>query len=169
MNLRLKKTAATGMLTAMIFVLTVVIHVPAPTGYVHFGDVLVYVGAMLLGSPWALIAAALGEGLADIISGFPIYVPATVLIKIGLALPFVLAAKRQRQLLSLRSGMLTVLSGALNVGGYFAADLIIDKSYAIVNIPGNLVQAAGSAVIFLILALALDKTGVTEKFRNQWS
>ncbi|MBQ9228237.1 MAG: ECF transporter S component [Eubacterium sp.] len=168
MNKKLKKTAVTGLFAAMIFVLTFLIKIPAPTGYVHFGDALVYACAMILGSPWALIAAALGEGLADIVGGYVVYFPATAVVKLLIALPFLWAAKRQNGLFSLRTSLLTLLSGAINIGGYFVADLIIDKSYAIVNIPGNVVQAVGSAVIFIILALAFDRTGVTERIKSQW-
>ena len=58
---------------------------------------------------------------------------------------------------------MTVISGLITVGGYYISDLIIDKTYAIVNIPGNIIQAVGSAVIFIVLAAAFDAVGLKKK------
>ena len=58
---------------------------------------------------------------------------------------------------------MTIVSGLITVGGYYISDLIIDKSYAIVNILGNVIQAAGSAVIFIILGAAFDAAGLKKK------
>ena len=53
--------AVTAMFTAMIFLLTRFVSVPVATGYVHFGDALVYLVASTLGGPWAFFAAAVAE------------------------------------------------------------------------------------------------------------
>ena len=88
MNKNLKKITVTGLFSAMIFVLTMFVKVTVPSGYVHLGDAMIYICAVLLGSPWALIAGALGEGLADVAGGFAAYAPATVIIKIIIAFLF---------------------------------------------------------------------------------
>ena len=161
--MKIKKISVTGMFAALIFVFTMFIKVPVASGYVHFGDALVYVGALVLGAPYAFIAAAIGEGLADIIGGYAIYAPATVLIKCILVIPFVIERKNSSKLFTKRTALSTIPAGFVTVAGYFFADLIIDKSYAVVDIPGNVVQAAGSAVIFIIIALAFDRTNITDK------
>ena len=71
MNKNLKKITVTGLFSAMIFVLTMFVKVTVPSGYVHLGDAMIYICAVLLGSPWALIAGALGEGLADVAGSLP--------------------------------------------------------------------------------------------------
>ena len=58
---------------------------------------------------------------------------------------------------------MTISAGFVTVGGYFLADLIISKEYAVVDIPGNVIQAVGSAVIFIIFAIALDKINIKDK------
>lgn len=163
MHKSVKKIVLTGMFTAMIFVLTMFVKVNVASGYVHFGDALVYICAAIIGGPWAVIAGALGEGLADIAGGFAAYFPATVLVKAFIAIPFIFEAKKSDRILTLKTGLFTVLSGAITVGGYFIADLIIDKSYAVVDIPGNIVQAVGSAVIFIIIAAAFDKAKIKSR------
>ena len=162
MNNKLRKTIISGVFTAMIFVLTMFVKFPVASGYVHFGDALVYICASLLG-PWGIVAGAIGEGLADVAGGFAAYFPATVVVKALITLPFSLFNAKSEKLLSVKSGLFTLLSGAITVLGYFIADLIIDKSYAIVDIPGNAIQALGSAIIFVIIAAAFDKSKVKNK------
>ncbi len=161
MKSKVKSLAYTGMFAAMIFVLTAFIRFPVPSGYVHFGDAIIYIASTLIG-PWALIAGAIGEGIADLIS-YPQYVPATVIIKIFVALPFVIASKKSEKLLTVKSALMTLPAFIITVGGYYIADLLIDKTYAVVDIPGNIVQAVASGIIFIIVAAALDRVKIKNK------
>ena len=162
-NKKLLNMVYTAMFTAMIFALTRFIQIPVASGYVHFGDALIYIVASTLGGVWALFAAALGAMLADLTSGFAVYAPATIIIKILIALPFVLINKKSEKILTPISALLTILSGAITVLGYFAADLIIDKAYAVVDIPGNAIQAAGSAILFIVISAAFDAAKLKKK------
>lgn len=162
-NNKIFKMVATALFTAMIFLLTRFVSVPVATGYVHFGDALVYLVASVMGGPWALFAAAVGEALADVASVWIAYAPATLIVKALIALPFVLVWKKSDKVLTPLTALLTILSGVITVAGYFVADMIIDKAYAVVNIPGNVIQAVGSAVVFIILAAAFDAAKLKKK------
>lgn len=155
-NNNIFKMTATAMFTAMIFLLTRFVSVPVASGYVHFGDGLIYIVAATLGGPWALFAAAAGGVIADLTGPWAVYAPATLIIKALIALPFALSYKKSEKILTPITALFTILSGVITVGGYFVADLIIDKAYAVVDIPGNVIQAVGSAVIFIVLAAAFD-------------
>lgn len=155
-NNKLFKMVATALFTAMIFVLTRFVSVPVATGYVHFGDALVYLVASVMGGPWGFFAAAVGEALADVAAGWIAYAPATLIVKALIALPFALVWKKSNKVLTPLNALLTIPAGVITVAGYFVADMIIDKSYAFVNIPGNVIQAVGSAVVFFVLAAAFD-------------
>ena len=159
---KLKKTALTAMFAAMITVATAVLKVPVASGYVHLGDALVYLCASFLGAPYALIAAAIGAGLADVFGGYAMYAPASVIVKALTALLLV-PNHKQSMLCSKRAAALTVPAGLVTVGGYFIADLIIAREYAIVDLPGNLVQALSNAIVFIVLAAALDKIGIKKR------
>ena len=165
-NNKIFKMVVTAMFTAMIFVLTRFVSVPVATGYVHFGDALVYLVATTLGGPWAFFAAAVGEALADIASGWFTYAPATLIVKALIAIPFVLVNKKSEKILTPITALLTIPAGVITVGGYFLADLIIDKAYAVVNIPGNIIQAVGSAIIFIVLAAAFDAVKIKKILFN---
>lgn len=162
-NNKIFKMVATALFTAMIFLLTRFVSVPVATGYVHFGDALVYLVASVMGGPWAFFAAAVGEALADVASGWIAYAPATLIVKALIAIPFVLVWKKSDKVLTPLTALLTIPSGVITVAGYFVADMIIDKAYAVVNIPGNVIQAVGSAVVFIILAAAFDAAKLKKK------
>ncbi len=156
MNKKILNTVYTAMFAAMIFLLTRFVQVPVASGYVHFGDALIYIVASTLGGGWSLFAAALGSVLADVTSGWAVYAPATLIIKALIAIPFVLVNKKSEKILTPLTALFTILSGAITVLGYFLADCVIDKAYAVVDIPGNFIQAVGSAVVFIVLAAAFD-------------
>ncbi len=166
MNSNIKKMSLSAMFAAMIFVLTMFVKVPVASGYVHFGDALVYICAAIIGGPWAVLAAAIGEGLADIAGGFVAYAPATLIIKALIAIPFILSSKKNSdKILTPLNAVMIIPSGIITVLGYFLADLIIDKTYAIIDIPGNVIQAVGSGVIFIILAAAFDAAKIKQKIK----
>ena len=162
MNNKFKKSIVSGVFCAMIFVLTMFVKFPVASGYVHFGDALIYICSSIIG-PWGIIAGALGEGIADIAGGFAVYFPATVIVKALIAVPFAFFNFKTEKILSIKSSAFTLISGAVTVLGYFIADLIIDKTYAFVDIPGNVIQALGSAVLFVIIAAAFDKSKIKNK------
>lgn len=152
-----------GLFSAIIFVVTRFIQVPVFSGYVHFGDALIYIVASTLGGPWALAAASLGATFADISSGFVVYAPVTFIIKMLIALPFALVNGKSKKILTKITAFFTILAGIITVFGYFIADLVIYKTYAFVNIPGNVIQAVGSAVVFFVIGYAFDVAGIKEK------
>lgn len=155
------------MFAAMIFGLTM-LHVPIGAGgYIHVGDAVIYVTALLIGGPWAFISAAIGAACADIVSGFAVYAIPTAIIKVLIAVPFVLISKKQVKLLSLRSVLYSVLSGIINVLGYFITDLIIYSEGAIADLPANIIQSVGSAVVFAVLAFALDRAKIKSIFERE--
>ncbi|MBE6720468.1 MAG: TIGR04002 family protein [Ruminococcaceae bacterium] len=163
MTNKTRSVVMTAVFTAIIFVLTAILHIPAPSGYVHLGDAILYISAIILDMPWAIIAGALGEGLADVAGGFAMYLPATIIIKAVAALLFVSVRNRENRLLTKYTVFMTLPAAIVTVGGYFAADLLISREFAVADILGNTVQALSSAVIFIFLAAALDKINIKDK------
>lgn len=155
------------MFAAMIFGFTM-LHVPIGAGgYIHVGDAVIYVTALLMGGPWAFISAAIGAACADVVSGFAVYAIPSAIIKVLVALPFVLISKKEKNLLSIRTALFTVISGVITILGYFLADLIVYREGAIADLPANVIQAVGSAVVFIVLAFALDRAGIKSRFKKE--
>lgn len=150
---------------AMIFALTRFIQIPVPggAGYLHFGDAMIYIVASTLGGPWALLASALGAAIADLSSGVAVYAPISAIVKVLIALPFVLVNKKSEKILTPLTICLTIPSGVITVLGYFLGDLIVNKAYAVADIPMNIVQAVGSAIIFAVISAAFDAAKLKKK------
>ena len=65
------KVILTGLMMAMIVVATIVIPIPVPfgSGYVHFGDAMIFLSVLILGWRYGAIAAGFGSALADLMVG----------------------------------------------------------------------------------------------------
>ena len=63
---KVKRICITGLMAALIAVATAFIKMPTGinSGYLHFGDSMIYLAGCLLG-PWASLAAAIGGGIAE--------------------------------------------------------------------------------------------------------
>ena len=148
---------------AVVFLLTYLIKVPLASGYVHFGDGAIYVFAMILEAPYVAVAAAFGAMLADIASGYTIYAPFTFVIKILIAVPFIIISRRQDDIVGRGSVIMCIAAGIITVAVYFAADMIIARAYAYADLIPNIIQAAGSGVIFVVFGEALDRYHIRSK------
>ncbi len=151
---------------AAIIALTIVylFHIPLGTGggYLHFGDAFIYLAASFLPAPYACAAAALGGGLADVMSGAAIWAIPTMIIKPLTALCF---TNRQEHLLNRRNIVAIFGAGCISVAGYYVAESIIVGSWAaaLATVWGNTIQAVGSGILFLVMATAIDKLGLKNK------
>jgi uncharacterized membrane protein len=77
------RLAIAAVFTALVTVATVVfsVYVPATRGYFNIGETAVYVTALLFGPLVGAFAGGVGSMFADILLGYSIYAPATLLIK----------------------------------------------------------------------------------------
>lgn len=162
-----KNICFSAMFAAMVFALTM-LHVPIGAGgYIHVGDAVIYVVALLMGGPWAFLSAAIGAAVADLVSGVAVYAIPSMIIKVLIAVPFVMISKKSEKLLNVKSALFTVLSGAITILGYFVTDLIVYREGAVADLSANVIQAVGSAVVFLILAFALDRADIKTRFKKE--
>ena len=150
-NNRVFRLALAGIFAAAIFLATYFLQIPAPTGNINLGDGVILLAAVWLGYD-AILPAALASALSDLL-GYPLYAPATLVIKAAMALVAVLlmhiAPKR-------RAGRLAAFAAAemVMIVGYFCYDTILySVGGAFVNIAGNAVQAAAGVVLGLALSM----------------
>jgi uncharacterized membrane protein len=88
-----KKLTYTGIMTALVFIATFAIRIPIPftDGYVHLGDCMIFLAALLLGWKYGAFAAGVGSMLADLLGGYPHWALPTLVIKALMALLVALA------------------------------------------------------------------------------
>lgn len=185
MDKKLKHMVLTALFTSLCCVATMIIRIPSPMqGYVNLGDCIILLSAWLLGPLSGTFVGGVGSMLADLLAGYAIYAPGTLVIK---GLTGLVAALLFRSLHSLfhakkkeksegsnlsfkhkvPSLLLSAVSGeAVMVAGYFLyARLILsgDLFAALSGIPGNLFQALIGIAASILLYPILVKSGVSGK------
>ncbi len=162
---KIKYMTMTGIFAALITLMTAYIcHVPIGIngGYVHFGDAFIYLAAVFLPTPYALTAAAIGGGLADLLTA-PMWAPATIVIKMAVALLF---TDKGMYLVNKRNIMSTALAYPVSGIGYYIAERLMFEKGAVfaVTMAQTAVQSLGSAVVFVLLGIALDRAQLKKRF-----
>jgi len=155
-NERLRLLTLTGMLTALTTVATIVIQIPTPTkGYVNLGDTIVNISAWILGGMYGGFAGGVGSALADIITGYVVYAPATLIIKFLMAFAcFKVYSLCSKKLNSVWAKIIAVIvSESIMIIGYavFAGFLYGSVKTALLGIPENAMQGIMGAVFSVAL------------------
>lgn len=158
MKSNIKILCLSGIFTALVFVFTAFLHIPSHTGYTHVGDAFIYLAACLLPLPYALFVGAVGAMLADLLTGFALWAPASILIK-GVAVLFFC---RKGKIFRLRNNLALIPASVLCIGGYYLYEGLITGNFvaAAAGIPGYLTQSVLSSMLFLVLGLTLDKLNI---------
>lgn len=154
-KLSVKKLTFSGLMAALICVLTMFPHIPIPagSGYVHLGDGMILLAAMVIG-PLAIPAAAIGSALADLFSGFAFYAPATFVIK---ALVALLAWLLYRPGRIMRTTLAFIAAEAAMVAGYFVFEWFVAREYAVIDILGNSIQGASGVALGVAFTYAVPR------------
>ena len=143
--MRNKRLALAGQLCGATLLLTLLsIPLPSGYGYVNLGDAGVFLCVCLLPGGLGALAAGVGAALADLILGWAMYAPVTLLIKGLTALLAGLALRRAK-----KAGLpLSLLCCLLVPLGYFLYEtILLTAPVAAVNVLPNALQAAIGAAL----------------------
>jgi uncharacterized membrane protein len=138
------KTFLIILLAGATAALTVVVRIPIPGtgGYLNFGDIAVVFCGLFLGKKWGAVAGGAGSALADVIGGFFIFAPATLIAK---GLEGFLAGVLGETKYPLP---LILLAGAAMIAVYFLYELFLPGmglAAALSEVPFNIIQAVVGA------------------------
>lgn len=158
--------AISALLAALVFLATAyILHIPmgGNGGYVHVGDAFIYLAAAILPTPYAMAAAAIGAGLADVATGAAIWAIPTMIIKPILVLFF---TNKTEKIINKRNIIATIIAGIVGTVLYMIAEGIMIGSMqaAFVMSLVSLVQPLGSAIVFIIVGVAFDKSKIKTKY-----
>lgn len=165
MHSKTKKIVVTALMAAIVCVATMLIKIPSPMkGYLNIGDCTVLLCGWLLAPGYGFIAAGLGSALADLLSGYIAYAPATFVIKGAMALIafacFKLMNKRIGRLPSQITG--AMLAETAMVLSYYAFEgFLYGFVPSAVNIPANAVQGAAGLVLGIVLVKVFERLKIT--------
>ena len=165
MHSKTKKIVVASLMAALTCVATMIIKIPSPLeGYLNLGDCVVLVAGWMLSPVYGFLAAGLGSALADLLSGYALYAPATFVIK-GL---MALAAFAVYKLLKKRVGKFAarliggVTAEVLMIAGYFVFEgFMYGFGPSVVNIPANAVQGVAGIIVGLLLIKVFEKANIT--------
>ena len=158
-NRKIFNIVLAGLFSALIFVMTAYLpRIPTTRGYIHIGDVAIYLAASLLPQPFAAVSAALGGFLADALTGFMIWAPYTLVIKACLTIGF---TSRRNTILSGRNFLAAIAAFPITVGGYYLAAMFMtgSKIAPLEEVPANAIQAVGSMALYMLFGMCMDRTG----------
>ncbi|MFA6669594.1 MAG: ECF transporter S component [Bacillota bacterium] len=165
------KLIVASLLTALVTVATMAFQVPVPAtkGYINLGDTVIFIAALLLGPRYGAVAGGVGSALADLLSPYAVWAPFTFVIKglegliVGYVFYRLFSGKN-----SIGSRIAAMLLGGLWMAvGYFAAEVILyGFPAALIELPGNTIQALGSAAIALPIVGVLSRVNVLKNMNN---
>jgi len=169
------KIIMTGLMMAMITVVTAILPIPIPfgPGYVHLGDAVIFLSVLILGWKYGAVAAGVGSALADVILSYVIWAPWTLCVKglmaVIMGLFISLSMKRQGKKIfgvPVYQMIGMILGGLEMVIGYYFAEGVIYGNFAapVLSIPWNIMQFVVGLVIASIVAAMLYKTPAKKFF-----
>lgn len=137
------RTALVLIFAGITAALTIFIRIPTPAtgGYLNLGDMAVIFCGLFLGGRWGALAGGIGSAVADLLGGFFIFAPITLLAK-GLE-AFIAGTLGKKH-----PGWL-ILAGCVMISCYFIAEIFIPGmgfSAAISELPFNAIQALLGAI-----------------------
>lgn len=152
-----RKLMTTSMAAALIFLGTFVLKIPIITGYIHLGDGVILALSAVMG-PSAILAAAIGSALCDILSGYAMYALPTAIIKGLMAFVIIyLPLKKCKYVLIAKFVIAELLMAML----YFITDMVLSSfATALGALPMNLLQAAGGMLVGFLLHIAFQKVNL---------
>lgn len=79
-----RKIVLISLLSALCYIILYIkVPIPAPVGnpFFHFGNMFVLLFALLFGGPIGGLAGSIGMGLFDLLNGYHLYAPKTIILK----------------------------------------------------------------------------------------
>ena len=164
-NSKTKRIVISALFAALTCVATMIIQIPTPMkGYLNLGDCIVLLSAWCLPNPYGIVAAGLGSAMADVLSSYSVYAPATFIIKGLMAFVTFYGVK----LMGEKIGKLPsrIISGAvaeiIMILGYFVYEGFLKGEFIspMLGIPGNALQGVAGLVLGVILITLLEKSKI---------
>lgn len=160
---RIQRLCQTAVFAAVIYVFTAYLHVPSFNGYTHVGDGFLYLAASTLPMGYAAAAGAVGAGLADLLSGYSIWAPATLVIK---ALTACFFSCKAPTFLCRRNYLALIPAWLLCIGGYYLYESVVITGNFITpaaGITGYITQVTLSSLLYVALGKALDRGSLKQR------
>lgn len=152
-----RQLALDAVFVALTLVFTAFVNIQIPSfggagGLIHLGNVPLFIAAMLFGKRTGALAGGLGMGLFDLLSGWALWAPCTILT-CGLMGFAVGAICEKRKGVGFRL-LAMVVALLIKIVGYYVYESFVMGNgllAAVKSIPGNVVQVVTAAILVFII------------------
>ncbi len=156
---RVDKLAVCAVFTALICLFTMFIQIrifPTEGGMVHIGNVPLFFAAAFFGGRTGAVSGGLGMCMSDLLTGWTVYAPATLIVVGIMGLVFGRIVDRKPTLVRLLAAIVAVL--AIKLVGYYLFEAVFiyqNMAAPALNMPGNIIQILTGAVLAVPVILVV--------------
>lgn len=166
----IKEITITGLFIALVFVFTAFINIRLPIGgnggLIHLGNIPLFIAAIIFGKKTGCIAGGVGMALFDLLSGWTIWAPFTLVIVglMGYVVGYIAEKSEKRKTLAYILAI--IIACLIKVVGYYIAEVILYSNLVapLASIPGNIIQVSFAGIVTLLivnkLAIFVGKMGL---------
>jgi len=157
---RVKSLVITAVCVALTYVFTACVNISLPLakgGLIHLGNIPLFLAAILFGKKTGAIAGGIGMGLFDLLSGWAVWAPFT-LVDTAL-MGYVIGAITEKKRGTRWNVIAAVIACVIKVVGYYIAEVIIYGNWIApaLSIPANIIQVVVAAIFVLPVVERLRK------------
>ena len=123
-ELNIRSMVLTALMTALVYIATMIVRIPTPGGMIHMGDFTIFISVLILGTKRAVFASGVGMFLVNVLGGLMHWAPFTLVIKGSMALIVGLIIDKKG--ISRKTCFIGfTLASIFMVIGYFLAGIIV--------------------------------------------
>ena len=148
--MKTREITLTAIMSALVFIATFVPKIPIPLGYAHLGDAAIFLTVVLCGREIGILSGIVGSAFADLLSGFPIWILPTILIKAAMAETF-FKLREKNFILALILACLVMTTGYT----IFGAILYESLAVGLTSTPGLLFESAVNIFFTIVIGAAI--------------
>lgn len=163
----------TAMLISLVFIATVFLNIKLPIkangGLVHLGTALLFIASILFGPKKGAIAGAAGMGLFDVVGGWLIWAPITIVARgvQGFIVGKIAWAKGRKGNNLILNIVAMVVSMPIMMAVYYIGEVILYNNWVapLASIPGDIVQNMLGLIVAIPVCMLLKKAPI---FKNKY-
>ena len=163
--------AMTAMLIALVFIATLFVNIKLPIkangGLVHLGTGMLFIASILFGPKKGAMAGAVGMGLFDMVGGWLIWAPITIVARglQGFIVGKIAWANDRKGDSVVFNIVAMIVSMPVMLAVYYIGEVILYNNWVapLASIPGDMIQNLLGLVVAIPVCLFLKKTPI---FKN---
>lgn len=146
--------AMSAVVAAAVAVATMAVSIPIGIGYLNFGEIVIYTAAFLFGGVVAGLGGGIGAAAADVILGYAMYGPITLVAKgiEGYVVGRLSGASTRSKVVAVAAGAPVMIVSYVLARAYFEGV----PAALLSELPSDVLQAAVGLVVALPLSRALE-------------